>query len=137
MKGLAKASFLPTMEKPSSKPMTTPTASISKTPSGEVYAFTGTAIRPCAMVHGTPVVDATLDVAQLQDWVTTLEEVLPSVPISHYGTLSMMIIRLQVILDNHDKQHQEIITDAPTPEDMVEYLSSYLKAMAPRVEVGP
>ena len=120
------------MEEPSSKPMTASNASITKAQTGEVYAFSGIAQRPCAMVHGTPVVDATLHVAEVQQWITTLEEVRESVPVCHYGTLSMMIIRLQVILDNHDKQHQEIITDAPTPEDMVEYLSSYLKAMAPQ-----
>jgi len=117
------------MEKPSSKLMT---VSISKAPSGEPYVFTGTAIRPCAMLHGRPMVNATLDVADVQDWATTLEEILPRVPIAHYDTLVTMIIRLQVIIDSHSKQHQEIITEAPTYEDMVEYLSSYLKAMGPR-----
>lgn len=47
-------------------------------------------------------------------------------------TLPADIARLQVVLDNHDKQHQQIITQAPTPEDMMEYLSSYLRAMAPK-----
>lgn len=117
------------MGEPSIKAMT---ASISTSPSGATYAFSGEPMRPCAMVHGTPVVDATFDVADLQRWVTTLEEVLPSLPIAHYGELSAMLARLQVVLDNHDKQHQQIITQAPTPEDMMEYLSSYLKAMGPK-----
>lgn len=109
------------------------TASISKAPSGDVYAFLNTEpLLPCAMVHGTPVVDAMLGVKELQEWVTTLEEVLPNVPIGHYGTLSMMIIRLQVVLDRHQQEHETIITEAPTPEDMVEYLSAYLAAMAPK-----
>jgi hypothetical protein len=109
------------------------TASISKTPSGGVYAFLNTEpLPPCAMVHGKPVVDAVLDVADVEQWVTTLEEVLPNVPIGHYGTLSLMIIRLQVILDRHQQEHETIITEAPTPEDMVEYLSAYLKVMAPK-----
>jgi hypothetical protein len=109
------------------------TASISKSPSGGVYAFLGKEpLPPCAMVHGKPVVDAVLDVADVEHWVTTLEEVLPNVPIGHYGTLSMMIVRLQVILDRHQQEHETIITEAPTPEDMVEYLSAYLKVMAPK-----
>ena len=130
MKGLAKPWFLPTMEKPSSNPMT---ASISQSPFGPFAFVDAPVTRPCVMASGVPVVDAMLNVAEVQNWVTTLEEVLPSLPACHYGTITMMIIRLQVILDNHDKQHQEIITDAPTPEDMVEYLSAYLKAMAPKV----
>ena len=108
------------------------TTSISKTASGEVYAFCGEAAQPCAMVHGTPVVNAMLSVEEVQRWITTLEEVRENAPVCHYGTLSMMIVRFQVVLDNHDKQHEKIITEAPTPEDMVEYLSSYLKAMAPK-----
>lgn len=117
------------MREPSIKAMI---VSISTSPSGNTYAFSGEPMRACAMCHGTPVVDATFDVADLQRWTTTLEEVLPSVDICHYGALSAMLARLQVVLDNHDKQHQEIISEAPTPEDMMEYLSSYLKAMAPK-----
>lgn len=130
MKGLAKAWFLPTMGKPSSNPMT---ASISKTPSGGVYAFLNTEpLPPCAMVHGRPVVDAVLDVKEVQNWVTTLEEVLPNVPACHYGTLALMVVRLQVVLDQHNKEHEQVITEAPTAEDLIEYLASYLKAMGPR-----
>ena len=106
--------------------------SISTSPSGDTYAFTGEPIRACAMCHGTPVVNATFDVANLQRWVTTLEEVLQSAAMCHYGELSAMLARLQVVLDNHDKQHQEIVTKAPTAEDQMAYLASYLKAMAPK-----
>ena len=113
------------------------TSSISKTPSGGVYAFLGHEPLPtCAMVHGRPVVDAVLDVKELQNWVTTLEEILPSVAPCHYGTLSLMIVRLQVVLDQHDKEHQQVVTEAPTAEDLIEYLASYIKAMGPREVVS-
>jgi hypothetical protein len=111
------------------------TTSISKG-AGEVYAFCGEAAhQSCAMVHGTPVVEAMLDVVEVQKWITTLEEVRENAPVCHCGTLSTMIARLQVVLDNHDKQHQQVISEAPTAEDQMAYLVSYLKAMAPKEAV--
>ena len=112
------------------------TTSISKAASGEVYAFCGEAAhQPCTMVHGTPVVEAMLSVVAVQEWITTLEEVRENAPACHCGALSMMIARLQVVLDNHDKQHQQVISEAPTAEDQMAYLASYLKAMAPKEAV--
>lgn len=109
------------------------TASIAQSAPGAVYAFIDKlAVRPCVMVNGTPVVEAMLDVRELERWVTTLEEVLPNVPISHYGTLTLLLIRLQVVLDEHKQQHEEIVSSAPTEEDMMEYLNAYSKAMMPR-----
>jgi hypothetical protein len=124
------------MREPSSKPQSM-TTSISKA-AGEVYAFCGNAHQPCAMVHGTPVVEAMFDVVEVQKWITTLEEVRENAPVCHYGTLSMMIARLQVVLDNHDRQHQQVMSSAPTAEDQMAYLASYLKAlkaMAPKEAV--
>jgi hypothetical protein len=108
---------------------TTMTASISKAPSGAVYAFNGEPMRPCSMVHNTSVVDAMLQVTEMQQWVTTLEEILPEVPVCHYGTLSLMIVRLQVYLDRHQAQHEAIVTDAPTADDLQAYLAAYAAAI--------
>ena len=86
-------------------------------------------MRPCSMVHNTPVVDAMLQVTEMQQWVTTLEEILPEVPVCHYGTLSLMIVRLQVYLDRHQAQHEAIVTDAPTEDDLQAYLMAYAAAI--------
>jgi hypothetical protein len=107
------------------------TSSISKSPSGAVFAFTDAApVRPCSMVSGVPVVSTMLEVGQLQEWATTLEEILPNVPLCHVGAITLMIVKFESLLHVHRQQHQEIISEAPTPEDMVEYLSAYLRAMA-------
>lgn len=113
----------------STSPYGTMTASISKAPSGAVYAFSGEPVRPCSMVCGTPVVDAMLQITEMQQWVTTLEEILPEVPVCHYGTLSLMIVRLQVCLDRHQAQHEEIVSGAPTADDLMAYLTAYTSAM--------
>ena len=81
------------------------------------------------MVHNTPVVEAMLQVNEIQKWVTTLEEILPEVPVCHYGTLSLMITRLQVCLDRHQSQHETIVTDAPTADDLQAYLAAYAAAI--------
>jgi len=108
-------------------------ASISQGAPGAVFAFLdGVPTRPCVMVHGTPVVEAMLDVRKLEEWVTTLEEVLPGVPTQHYGTLMLLLVRLQVALDTHNKQHQEAATEAPTEQDMLDYLAAYAAAMGRR-----
>jgi len=111
------------------------TASIDTSASGAVYAFLDhPPVRPCAMVNGTPVVDALLDVRELERWVTTLEEVLPNVPTRHYGPLTLLLVRLQVALDEHNRQHQEVIDEAPTEQDMMAYLSAYAAAYATGVQ---
>jgi hypothetical protein len=108
--------------------------SISKAPSGAVYAFPKNSgpYQRAAMVNNVPIVETIVDVVRLQEWATTVETIIPMVPACHRPALMQLFIKLDSMLYRHQQDHEEIVTQAPTPEDMIDYLSAYLAAMAPK-----
>lgn len=91
-----------------------------------VYASIGE-FGNAVMVQNRPVVEWMVDVEQAQKWTTTLEEVISTVPFCHRGSLRSLCCELQAMLTKHQKQHEEVVTEAPSPDDLVEYLSAYIK----------
>jgi hypothetical protein len=79
-----------------------------------------------------PLSKPSVDVVRLQEWATTVETIIPMVPACHRPALMQLFIKLDSMLYRHQQDHEEIVTDAPTPEDMIDYLSAYLAAMAPK-----
>lgn len=82
-----------------------------------------------AMNCGAPTVGCYLRIADLENWLTTLEETMEHVPAEHKSSLSWLIITLRSIHDKHIKEHQEIVTEAPTADDQIAYLAAYAAAI--------
>lgn len=82
-----------------------------------------------AMNFGAPTVGCYLRITDLENWLTTLEETMEHVPAEHKNSLSWLIITLRSIHDKHIKEHQEIVTEAPTADDQIAYLAAYAAAI--------
>lgn len=82
------------------------------------------------MSMNVPTVSMFIDIADAKRWITTLEE-------AAFETKSF-IMRQQIYcivaffkaaIDTHQKQHQQLLEQAPTIEDLQEYLRHYNDAM--------
>lgn len=91
-----------------------------------VYASTGN-LGSTVMVHSRPVVEWMLNVADIEDWATTLEECMTSIPFHHRQSMFSLLCSFRAMLIKHQRQHEEVVTEAPTLEDLIDYLSSYAK----------
>ena len=96
--------------------------------SGETSAFTadGTLV----MNYGRPHVSCGFAVADIEDWLTTLEETMPAMPACHRYTLERLYFSLKAAHNRHKREHDDIVSDAPSAEDLMNYLASYATAMA-------
>ncbi|MGA1296488.1 MAG: hypothetical protein ACO3X1_14355 [Burkholderiaceae bacterium] len=68
-------------------------------------------------------------IKQLEDWLTTLEQIIPE-QTAHRYALEGLYFSLKAAHKRHEKQHNEIVTDAPTSDDLMSYLVAYSAAMA-------
>lgn len=102
------------------------TASIT-THAGEISAFTegGRLVMTC----NRPFVNWALDPSRLEEWLTTLEEISHLIPAHHVWSIK----RLQATLSSahawHLREHAEVVTTAPTADDLMAYLAAYAFAM--------
>ena len=80
------------------------------------------------MNFGQPGVNCFLLVKQLQDSITTLEQLLPGVEDCHQGSMVQLLIILKAAVKRHEKDHNEI-TAAPTADDQLAYLAAYAAAI--------
>jgi hypothetical protein len=108
-------------------PALSPPMAITVTTSG-VTAFAGERL---AMNDGNPTIEHFSPVKDLEDWTTTLEEVIamPSCK-AHRWHLESMYFAFKAVLKKHEEQHLEVVTEAPTAEDLQAYLSAYAAALA-------
>lgn len=104
------------------------TASIKTESSGETTAFT--ADGDLVMNYGRPSVSWTLPIKDLEEWLTTLEEVIPEVHFAHQHSLRMLKSSLAAAHNWHKREHEAIVTDAPSEEDLMAYLMSYADALS-------
>lgn len=99
-------------------------SSIYHTPSG-LTAFTPSS--RLAMIGGTSTVNVSLSVEKAQQWATTLEAICLADPMApHAAMLRTLQWWLETALTVHQRDHEEVITAAPSYEDMVAYLAAYL-----------
>ena len=79
-----------------------------------------------AMSGGSPCVEWSFRIQQLQQWLTTLEEVMTKEGnTGNRRDLEGIYFSLKAAHNRHLEQHQEIITDAPTADDLQSYLAAY------------
>jgi hypothetical protein len=78
------------------------------------------------MVCSIPMVQSYFNVSDLQRWITTLEEIINSKHnASHGHDLERMYFMFKHMLSKHKEQHEEVISSAPTADDLQAYLASY------------
>jgi hypothetical protein len=83
------------------------------------------------MTMGHPTVTWSFRVTELERWITTLETVMEENPGSpHYSDFITLFCVLKAAHDKHVEQHQEVVTEAPTADDQLAYLSAYAVAIS-------
>lgn len=80
------------------------------------------------MFSGAPVVGWSFDLKKLEQWITTVEEIIPDLP-AHRSVLHDLLCSLQAAHLKHEEQHEQIVTEAPSGDDLMEYLASYAAAI--------
>jgi hypothetical protein len=96
-------------------------------PSAFIRSNSGTQI---VMSGSAPCVEWSFRIKELENWLTTLEEAM--VNESNYGQrrgLEDIYFSLKAAHVKHEKQHQEVVTDAPTADDLQAYLAAYAAAI--------
>lgn len=82
------------------------------------------------MVCSIPMVQGYFSIADLQRWTTTLEEVIGNKRnAAHQYALEGMCLMFKHMLDKHQEQHQEVVSSAPTGDDLQAYLAFYAAAI--------
>lgn len=78
------------------------------------------------MNFGHPTVSSYLRVRQVEEWITTLEEVMIMPRMApHRRHLEEMYFSLKHSLEKHKKEHLQVVTEAPTSDDLMAYLAAY------------
>jgi hypothetical protein len=81
------------------------------------------------MACSIPMVQSYFNVADLQRWTTTLEEIMGNKHnVAHQYALQGMCLVFKHMLDKHEEQHAEVVSAAPTADDLQAYLASYAAA---------
>ena len=96
-------------------------------PSAFIRSSSGTQI---VMSGSAPCVEWSFRIKELENWLTTLEEAM--INENNYGQrrgLEDIYFSLKAAHVKHEKQHQEVLTDAPTAADLMAYLTAYTSAM--------
>lgn len=93
-----------------------------------VSAFTGTG--ELVMNFGHPYVAWGFSVRQLEEWLITLEELVDHVPSAHRHALWSLQASLAAAHDRHRKEHEQVVTEAPTPDDLMTYLAAYAASIS-------
>jgi aminopeptidase-like protein len=102
------------------------TAFITTSETLDVSAFhDGTVV----MNHGNPTVTHWLRIKELQNWLITLEETIPAAPSAHRYHLEQLYFSLKAAHNAHLREHEAIITEAPTADDLQAYLTAYAAAI--------
>lgn len=98
---------------------------ISRSPSSAIYASDSNG-RP-VMVCNHPTVEWTFDIKDVQAWATTLGECMKTIPPSHRPCMRELILSLEAMMIRHQRQHEEVVSEAPTIEDLIDYLATYAR----------
>ena len=109
---------------------TTMTAIIDQSSYGP-SAFIRTEYNTQIVMSGSaPCVEWSFRIKELENWLTTLEEAM--VNENNYGQrrgLEDIYFSLKAAHKKHQAQHETIVTDAPTADDLMAYLTAYTAAM--------
>jgi hypothetical protein len=82
------------------------------------------------MNAGAPCVEWSFRIKELQQWLTTLEEVMTKE--ENYGNrrdLESIYFSLKAAHTRHLQEHEDVVTEAPTADDLQAYLAAYAAAI--------
>ncbi len=84
------------------------------------------------MVNGAPYCHMGTSLLNVENWLTTLEVLTAStsIPFAHRWHLQELKAMLEVAHDQHVKEHQEVVTEAPTADDQLAYLAAYAASIS-------
>jgi aminopeptidase-like protein len=99
------------------------TASITQRKDGTVTAFTPS--HKLSMSFSQPSVGWSFHIKDLEEWLTTLEETMDALPTKHRWAMESMYFSLKAAHNRHLEEHNEIITNAPSDDDLQSYLQAY------------
>lgn len=103
-------------------------AHIQQERNGSISAFTSEGT--LSMNFGSPMVAWSFAIKDLEDWLTTLEEtMLKEENVSNRWVLERLYFTLKAAHSRHQREHHEIITDAPSEDDLMSYLAAYAGAV--------
>lgn len=103
------------------------TSRIKTEPSGEITAFT--ADNTLVMNYGNPHVAWGFSVKRLEEWLITLEEAMSVMPACHSRSIETLYFSLKAAHKRHLQEHDAVISDAPSEDDLTGYLVAYAAAM--------
>ena len=92
-----------------------------------ISAFTSDSA--CVMTCGSPHVAWGFSCSMLEDWLTTLEEIMPTIEPCHLWAIERLYFSLKAAHKKHQAQHEEIVSEAPNADDLMAYLVAYTSAM--------
>lgn len=82
------------------------------------------------MACSIPMVQSYFNVSDLQRWTTTLEETMSNEKnMAHQHDLENIYFTFQSMLIKHQDQHKEVVSSAPTADDLQSYLAFYSAAI--------
>ena len=83
------------------------------------------------MLNSAPYCHMGAAVSNVESWLTTLEALFEdsAIPLAHRWHLQEIRAMLEVAHDQHIKDHQEVVTEAPTADDQLAYLAAYAAAI--------
>ena len=110
----------------------TATASITQRQDGSVTAFTPS--HKLSMSFSQPSVGWSFHIKDLEEWLTTLEETMAMLPTKHRWAMEGMYFSLKAAHNRHLEEHNEIITNAPSDDDLQSYLQAYAAFAAGNVK---
>jgi hypothetical protein len=89
---------------------------------GNTVVLNGKAV----MQYSEPVVEWPVKVSKVEEWATTIEELAAGTPSWHHKKhLREMLFELECMIRYHKQQHETVVTEAPTIEDLSAYLAYY------------
>lgn len=78
------------------------------------------------MACSIPMVQSYFNVADLQRWTITIEEIMSNKhSFAHQLDLEGMYRAFRHMLEKHQEQHEEVLSSEPSADDLQAYLASY------------
>lgn len=82
------------------------------------------------MSFGSPIVECSIVISELQNFITTLEQAIDDEPNFYQQQgLRNILCAFKAAYQMHLQQHEELVKNAPTGADFEEYMMSYAKAV--------
>ena len=103
-------------------------AHIKTESSGQTSAFTSKG--KLVMNYGQPVIAWSFMVKDLENWLTTIEETINDVPPAHRRSLEKLYFSLKAAHKRHVAEHEQVVSDVPNADDLMQYLASYAAALS-------